>query len=73
MILEVIQLKKHFGGITAVNGVSFGLGEAEISSIIGPNGAGKTTTVRILACLISASEGSAIVGGYEIGRDSPSD
>jgi ABC-2 type transport system ATP-binding protein len=68
--IESVDLTKRFGSLTAVDHLSFKVTEGEILGLLGPNGAGKTTTVRILACLISASEGSAIVGGYEIGRDS---
>jgi ABC-2 type transport system ATP-binding protein len=43
--------------------------EGEVFGILGPNGAGKTTTIRMLACLLSPSEGSGSVGGYDIARD----
>jgi len=54
----------------AADHLSFEVKEGEVFGLLGPNGAGKTTTVRMLACLISPSEGSARVGGYDIGRDS---
>ena len=68
--IESVGLTKRFGSLTAVDHLTFKVAEGEILGLLGPNGAGKTTTIRILACLISASEGSATVGGHEIGRDS---
>lgn len=68
--IETEGLTKRFGSLTAVNHLSFGVGEGEIFGLLGPNGAGKTTTIRMLACLISPSEGSAKVAGYDIVRDS---
>lgn len=67
--IETEGLTKRFGSLTAVDHLSFEVGEGEIFGLLGPNGAGKTTTIRILACLISPSEGYARVGGYDISRD----
>lgn len=63
-------LTRRFGSLMAVDHLSFEVKEGEVFGLLGPNGAGKTTTIRMLACLISPSEGSARVGGYDIGRDS---
>lgn len=68
--IQAQGLTRRFGSLTAVDRLTFKVAEGEILGLLGPNGAGKTTTVRMLACLISPSEGSASVGGYEIGRDS---
>ena len=68
--IETEGLTRRFGSLTAVDHLSFEVGEGEVFGLLGPNGAGKTTTVRMLACLISPSEGSAKVGGYDIDRDS---
>ena len=68
--IETEGLTRRFGSLTAVDHLSFEVGEGEVFGLLGPNGAGKTTTVRMLACLISPSEGSAKVGGYDVGRDS---
>ncbi len=67
--IETEGLTKRFGSLTAVDHLSFEVREGEIFGLIGPNGAGKTTTVRTLACLLSPSEGSARVGGYDIVGD----
>jgi ABC-2 type transport system ATP-binding protein len=68
--IEARGLTKRFGPLTAVDHLSFEVEEGEVFGLLGPNGAGKTTTVRMLACLIPPSEGSARVGEYDIGRDS---
>jgi len=68
--IEARGLTRRFGPLTAVDHLSFEVEEGEVFGLLGPNGAGKTTTVRMLACLIPPSEGSARVGEYDIGRDS---
>lgn len=67
-IIEVEGLTKVFNSHTAVDSLNFEVEEGEVFGLLGPNGAGKTTTVRMLACLISPSGGSAKVGGYKIGE-----
>jgi len=69
-IIQTKGIKKVFGLLTAVDHLSFEVREGEVFGLLGPNGAGKTTTIRMLACLISPSEGSAKVCGYDISRDS---
>ncbi|MEJ2243024.1 MAG: ABC transporter ATP-binding protein [Candidatus Bathyarchaeota archaeon] len=69
-IIEVENLTKKFGSYVAVNHLNFSVDEGEVFGLLGPNGAGKTTTVRMLAGLISSSEGSAKVKGYVINSDS---
>jgi ABC-2 type transport system ATP-binding protein len=68
-ILEVQNLIKKFGDLTAVNGISFDIKEGEIFSLLGPNGAGKTTTISILSTLIEQTEGHATVGGHSVTGD----
>jgi ABC-2 type transport system ATP-binding protein len=72
-MIEVENLTKKFGDLTAVDGVSFRVSDGEVFGFLGPNGAGKTTTVRMLCCLISKTSGTAQVGGYDVGNqaDSP--
>ena len=65
-MIEVSNLTKRYGGHPAINGLSFTVGRGEIVGLLGPNGAGKSTTMRILACFMPASAGSARVAGYDV-------
>jgi ABC-2 type transport system ATP-binding protein len=69
-MIDVERLTKHFGPVTAIRDVSFSVARGEIVAFLGPNGAGKTTTMRILACFMPASGGTARVAGYDVFRDS---
>ncbi|WP_423745658.1 ABC transporter ATP-binding protein (plasmid) [Haladaptatus sp. SPP-AMP-3] len=64
-MVEVENLRKEYGGFTAVEGSSFSVSEGEVFGVIGPNGAGKTTTLKMLAGLIEPTAGSARVAGYD--------
>lgn len=64
--LEVEGITKKFGGLTAVNKVSFRVEKGEIVSIIGPNGAGKTTTLSAITGLINQKDGKIIFNGTEV-------
>ena len=57
-ILEVINVSKRFGGLTAVKDVSFSLQPGELTGVLGPNGAGKTTLFNLLTGFIAADTGS---------------
>jgi ABC-2 type transport system ATP-binding protein len=65
-VIEVQHLTKRYGQFTAVNDVSFKVERGEILGFLGPNGAGKTTTMRVLTGYMPASEGKAIVAGYDV-------
>ena len=65
-LIKVDHLTKRFGDLVAVNDISFSIREGEIFGFLGPNGAGKTTTLSILSTLLSPSEGSAMVNGYNV-------
>jgi ABC-2 type transport system ATP-binding protein len=65
-VIEVQHLTKRYGGFTAVEDVSFRVERGEILGFLGPNGAGKTTTMRILTGYIPATEGKAVVAGFDI-------
>ena len=62
-VLEVSNLSKSFGGIAAVNGVSFEVRDGEILGIIGPNGSGKSTLFNCVLGQLSPSEGEVLVDG----------
>ena len=65
-VLSVENLKKSYGQLEAVKGVSFEVGGGEIFALIGPNGAGKTTALRIVATLLTPSAGKVTLGGYDL-------
>lgn len=67
-ILEVRDVTKSFGGIMAVNRVSFHVHEAEILGIIGPNGSGKTTLINCITGFIRMSSGRVLFRGQDISR-----
>jgi len=67
-MINIENLTKKFGEITAVEGLTFQVEEGEVFGFLGPNGAGKTTTIRMLCCLISKSGGEATIGDYHIGK-----
>lgn len=69
-MIDAENLTKKFGGIAAVDGLTFHVDEGEVFGFLGPNGAGKTTTVRMLCCLIAKTSGEASVAGYRIGDTS---
>ena len=70
-ILEVDNVRKTFGGVCAVDGVSFALPAGEIRALIGPNGAGKTTFFNILTGQLDADQGTVRFRGRSIAGLSP--
>ena len=68
-MIEVKNLKKSFGEVKAVNGVSFKAGDGEITGLLGPNGAGKTTTLRMLYSLLPPDEGEIRIDGMNPEND----
>jgi ABC-2 type transport system ATP-binding protein len=65
-VIEVQHLTKRYGRVTAVEDVSFRVERGEILGFLGPNGAGKTTTMRILTGYMPATDGKAIVAGFDV-------
>src|SRR5256886_10224609 len=65
-IVQVNDLRKRYGEIEAVRGISFFVEPGEVFGLLGPNGAGKTTTVEILEGLRKADGGSATVAGVDV-------
>ncbi|RYG22487.1 ABC transporter ATP-binding protein [bacterium] len=68
-MLEVKNLRKEYGGLTAVKGVSFSLHPGDIFGFIGSNGAGKTTTIRMIATLLEPTSGTAVLNGHDVRKD----
>ncbi len=69
-MLEVRNLTKRYGDITAVRDVSFTAAQGQILGFLGPNGAGKTTTMRILTGYLPATSGTAKVAGFDVFTES---
>jgi len=69
-LIEVQDLTKAYGPVTAVDHVSFAVNEGEILGFLGPNGAGKTTTMRILTGFMPATSGTASIAGFDVFKDS---
>src|SRR5438045_9091088 len=69
-MIEVQNLTKHYGPVTAIRDVSFSVAPGEIVGFLGPNGAGKSTTMRILSCFMPASGGTAKVAGFDVFSES---
>src|SRR5436190_5195222 len=65
-MIEVQHLTKRYGRVTAVDDLTFKVERGEILGFLGPNGAGKTTTMRILTGYMPATEGKAVVAGFDV-------
>jgi branched-chain amino acid transport system ATP-binding protein len=70
-LLEVRSLSRSFGGLKAVNEVSFAVEQGEIKSVIGPNGAGKTTLFNLISGMLPCDSGIVLQNGREITRLQP--
>jgi len=68
-MLTVSNLKKNFGTIQAVKGVSFTVDKGEVLGFLGPNGAGKSTTMRMITGFIPPTSGTAVICGHDITTD----
>ncbi len=67
-MIETTNLTKRYGPMRALDGLCLKVEKGDIFGFIGPNGAGKTTTIRILATLLGATSGDALVCGYSVRR-----
>lgn len=65
-MISVKDLRRSFGPITAVDGISFEVNKGEVLGFLGPNGAGKTTAMRMLACFLTPDAGTATICGHDI-------
>ena len=68
-MIELKNLSKKFGNITAVDSLSFTVEKGEIFGLIGENGAGKTTTLRMLATMLAPTSGTAVLSGHDIVKE----
>lgn len=69
-MIEVKDLTKRYGEVTAVKGISFEASPGQVTGFLGPNGAGKTTTLRMLTGYMPPTAGSAVVAGYDVFENS---
>ncbi len=70
-LLSLKSVTKRFGGLTAVNGLSFDLVAGETVGLLGPNGSGKTTALNMISGYLPVSDGSISLGGYTISGLTP--
>jgi ABC-2 type transport system ATP-binding protein len=68
-IIEIKDLTKKFGNVAAVDHLDLEIQEKEILGLLGPNGAGKTTAILMLTTVIKPTDGTAVVGGYDIRKN----
>lgn len=64
--VKVNAVTRHFGNLTAVDDLSFDIGQGEIFGLLGPNGAGKTTTINLILGLLKAHHGNIMVLDYDV-------
>lgn len=69
IVIDVAGLVKHYGEVTALDGVSLSVREGEIFGLLGPNGAGKTTLIEILCGLRRFDEGKVSILGFDLAKD----
>jgi len=72
-MLATQGITKHFGGVTAVEDVDFGLGYGEVVGLVGDNGAGKSTLVKMLCGVLQPDGGEMFLEGKQVSFDSPKD
>ncbi|MEU4344165.1 ATP-binding cassette domain-containing protein [Nocardia sp. NPDC023852] len=67
--VQVVDIRKSFGDVHALQGVSFVAERGSVLGILGPNGAGKTTMVKVLSTLLRPDSGTAVVAGHDVLKD----
>ena len=65
-MITINELRRSFGPVTAVDGISFDVEKGQVLGFLGPNGAGKSTVMKMLACFLRPDSGTATVCGYDI-------
>lgn len=68
-LIEVENVYRYFGAVTAVRDLSFSMRSGEVLGFLGPNGAGKSTTMRMITGNLATSAGRILLGGYDLHRD----
>ncbi|HMD13679.1 MAG TPA: ABC transporter ATP-binding protein, partial [Bacteroidota bacterium] len=68
-VLEIRNLTKRYGNLSAVNGISFDVKRQEIFGILGPNGAGKTTTLEMIETLRPVDSGTVLLDGMDVTKE----
>ena len=68
-IIEINNLKKSYGDVHAVKGISFYVEKGKLFSFLGPNGAGKSTTIDMLCTLLAHDSGDVMIDGHKLGKD----
>jgi len=71
LLLQLDAVGKAFGGVSAVDGVSFGVAQGQVHGLIGPNGAGKTTLINLISGLMRPDRGAICFDGQRIDRLPP--
>lgn len=66
IMIEAKGLSKHYGPFAAIENVSFAIPRGQVAAFLGPNGAGKSTTMKILTGFLSATAGTARIGGFDV-------
>ena len=72
LAIKVSELRKVFGKVIAVDGISFEVEEGEIFGLVGPNGAGKSTTLKILATILKPTSGHVEIFGMDVMKETNS-
>jgi ABC-2 type transport system ATP-binding protein len=68
-LIRVRDLRKHYGPIRAVDGISFDVGRGDVLGFLGPNGAGKTTAMKLITGFLEPDAGTVIVAGHDIEQE----
>jgi ABC-2 type transport system ATP-binding protein len=68
-MIEVKELRKSYGAVQALDGLTFGVEPGTVFGLLGPNGAGKSTAVKIMTTLAKADSGEARVAGFDVARE----
>ena len=68
MLLEVDEVTKRYGGLPAVDGVTFGIDDGDIVAVVGPNGAGKSTLLKVIVGLERPTHGTVRLNGARVER-----